>query len=281
MAGFERNTANQKLVVYAFDVITGIGKTGDSGNITLYAKELGGTVVQITDTTAAELDATNAPGYYEFDLANTELDTAYTYFFPKSSTTSPNNVGVVAVHPFFTVPAGFSTTAMRGTDNALLASSAPTNFGDLAITVTTGEVLVDTTSVDAVADAVWNETMTGHSESGKAGAVIAALPEATAGGTGGLALYDNLFSIAETGTIADATPTTTSFTLSAGFSSTDDFYGGATPSNNSFIVVSSGSRRMTSVITDYVGSTRTVTLSPALPATPIDGDGVMILGLNV
>jgi hypothetical protein len=35
-------------------------------------------------------------------------------------------------------------TAMRGTDNALLASSAPTNFGDLAITVTTGLVSVGT-----------------------------------------------------------------------------------------------------------------------------------------
>lgn len=36
------------------------------------------------------------------------------------------------------------TTAMRGTDSALLAASAPTNFGDLAITVTTGQVTVGT-----------------------------------------------------------------------------------------------------------------------------------------
>lgn len=37
-----------------------------------------------------------------------------------------------------------ANTDMRGTDNALLASSAPTNFGDLAITVTTGQVTVGT-----------------------------------------------------------------------------------------------------------------------------------------
>jgi len=43
-------------------------------------------------------------------------------------------------------------TAMRGTDSALLASSAPTNFGDLSITVTTG--LVDITQ--AAADKVWS-----------------------------------------------------------------------------------------------------------------------------
>ena len=41
--------------------------------------------------------------------------------------------------------------AMRGTDNALLAASAPTNFSDMSITVTTG--LVDITQ--AAADKVW------------------------------------------------------------------------------------------------------------------------------
>jgi len=35
-----------------------------------------------------------------------------------------------------------TNTDMRGTDNALLAANAPTNFQDLAITVTTGEVTV-------------------------------------------------------------------------------------------------------------------------------------------
>jgi hypothetical protein len=43
-----------------------------------------------------------------------------------------------------TSTAGLAGAAMRGTDSALLASSAPTNFGDLAITVTTGEVTVGT-----------------------------------------------------------------------------------------------------------------------------------------
>lgn len=37
-----------------------------------------------------------------------------------------------------------TNTDMRGTDNALLASSAPTNFADLAITATTGKVTVGT-----------------------------------------------------------------------------------------------------------------------------------------
>ena len=47
-----------------------------------------------------------------------------------------------------------ANTDMRGTDSALLASSAPTNFGDLSITVTTG--LVDQTQVSA--DKAWSTT---------------------------------------------------------------------------------------------------------------------------
>ena len=48
-----------------------------------------------------------------------------------------------------------TNTDMRGTDSALLAASAPTNFGDMAITVTTGQVTVGT-----------NNDKTGYSISG-------------------------------------------------------------------------------------------------------------------
>jgi len=50
---------------------------------------------------------------------------------------------------------GVDTATMRGTDSALLAASAPTNFGDLAITITTGLVSVGT-----------NNDKTGYSISG-------------------------------------------------------------------------------------------------------------------
>ena len=54
-----------------------------------------------------------------------------------------------------TVDTCTTNTDMRGTDNALLAASAPTNFSDLAITVTTGQVTVGT-----------NTDKTGYSISG-------------------------------------------------------------------------------------------------------------------
>lgn len=49
-----------------------------------------------------------------------------------------------AVSNVTTVATTTTNTDMRGTDNALLAASAPTNFGDLAITITTGQVTVGT-----------------------------------------------------------------------------------------------------------------------------------------
>ena len=60
-----------------------------------------------------------------------------------------------AVSNVTTVSTCTTNTDMRGTDNALLASSAPTNFGDLAITATTGQITVGT-----------NNDKTGYSISG-------------------------------------------------------------------------------------------------------------------
>lgn len=73
---------------------------------------------------------------------------------------------------------------MRGTDSALLASSAPSNFGDLAITVTTGQVTVGTnndksgysisgtkTTLDALNDVAATDIVSGGAITTSGGAV--------------------------------------------------------------------------------------------------------------
>lgn len=60
-----------------------------------------------------------------------------------------------AVSNVTTVATTTTNTDMRGTDSAFLSASAPANFGDLAITVTTGQVTVGT-----------NADKTGYSISG-------------------------------------------------------------------------------------------------------------------
>lgn len=74
---------------------------------------------------------------------------------------------------------------MRGTDNALLATSAPTNFGDLAITVTTGQVTVGInndktgysisgtkTTLDALNDIAQTDIVTAGAITTLSGAVV-------------------------------------------------------------------------------------------------------------
>lgn len=82
--------------------------------------------------------------------------------------------------------------------------------------------------------------------------------------------YDGAF-IA--GTVNDATPTTTVFDGNSGLSSSDDEY------NRAGIVFTSGANQgLQRKISDYTGSTRTITVSRAFPTAPSNGDSFLIIG---
>lgn len=108
----ERNTANQKLIVLAHTAATGVAKTGDAANLTAYVSINGGAVTAIADTSATELSATNAKGYYAFDLAQAETDGSVLVFTAKSST---SGVEVNAIPPVVqTTPGNFSVASIDG-----------------------------------------------------------------------------------------------------------------------------------------------------------------------
>lgn len=81
-----KNLAGQKLAIYAWDGGAGAPKTGDADNITAYVSKDGGSAAVLTDTNPTELDATNLPGVYAFDLSQGETDGDLLCFSPKSST---------------------------------------------------------------------------------------------------------------------------------------------------------------------------------------------------
>jgi len=169
-----------------------------------------------------------------------------------------------------------TNTDMRGTDNALLAANAPTNFQDLAITVTTGEVTVGInndkagysisgtkTTLDAlndvssasVADAIWDEATAGHVVGGTFGKML-------------VSIYDS--QIAADGQINDVSATATAFITNLTEAS-DDHY------NDAVITFVTGNLSGQSrVISDYDGATKTVTLDEALTEVPADGDEFLI-----
>ncbi len=67
-----RNASGQKLLVIAYSEPAHTLKTGDAANITLQISKDGGTAVASDDVNPTELDATNLPGIYAFDLTQAE-----------------------------------------------------------------------------------------------------------------------------------------------------------------------------------------------------------------
>src|SRR6476646_9099858 len=105
-----KNVASQKLIVFAFDATTNIPKTGDAANITAYVSKDYGAATVLGDTTATELDATNAKGYYLFDLTQAETNADTLHFTAKSATANIVVVGSPAT--VFPYPANFTATSI-------------------------------------------------------------------------------------------------------------------------------------------------------------------------
>lgn len=106
----QKNVASQKLIVFAFTSTTNVEKTGDAANITAYVSKDYGAVTVLGDTSATEMDATNAKGYYLFDLTQAETNADTLLFSAKSATA--NIIVVAAPATVFTTPANFGAQSI-------------------------------------------------------------------------------------------------------------------------------------------------------------------------
>lgn len=84
----QKNVASQKFAVYAYDRGTGLGKTGDAANITAEISLNGGASAATDDTNPTEVDSTDHPGVYVFDLLQAETNTNLILLTPVSSTSN-------------------------------------------------------------------------------------------------------------------------------------------------------------------------------------------------
>ncbi len=75
-----KNVAGQKLSVYAFNSTTNLPVSGDAANLTAYESLDDGSVTGLTDTSASEQSAANAPGFYLFDLSQSETNASKILF---------------------------------------------------------------------------------------------------------------------------------------------------------------------------------------------------------
>jgi hypothetical protein len=174
-----KNVAGQKLVVFAFDATTNLPKNGDAANITAYANLDDAGVNVLADTSATEIDATNAKGYYLFDLAQAETNANKGHYTAKSSTA---NVVVIAVPAVvYMLPANLTALAIDSSGivksydnlgNTLATAAAVANIavtgaalnatsGSRTITTGTGTGgVANTTGVDGVYDNIADATGT-------------------------------------------------------------------------------------------------------------------------
>lgn len=88
-----KNISAQKVRVFAFDATTNLPKTGDAANLTAYLSKDYGAVTVLGDTSATEEDATNAKGWYLFDVTQTESNFDVGNFTAKSSTANVVVIG--------------------------------------------------------------------------------------------------------------------------------------------------------------------------------------------
>ena len=114
-----KNVASQKIKIFAIIPSTGLPKTGDAANITVYVSKDNGTVTALTDTSATELDATNAKGWYVFDLAQAETNADDLLFTGKSTTSDVSIVGAQV----YTTPPNFTKLGIDSSTGGALTQS--------------------------------------------------------------------------------------------------------------------------------------------------------------
>jgi hypothetical protein len=180
--GVWKNVASQKVAVYAYDTSGGAPKTGDAANITAQVSKDGGACAASSDTNPTELDSTNAPGVYLFDLTAAETNCDLLVLSADSATAD------VVIEPVL------AYTAIQQTGDAFARLGAPAGASiaaDVAALPTATEVqdLLDASSIDEatfnartllaedyviVSDlaSVWDVALAGHVTAGTTGAKL-------------------------------------------------------------------------------------------------------------
>jgi len=143
----KKNVASQKVAVYAWDTVNRVAKTGDAANITGQISKDGGAAAATNDTNPTELDATNFPGVYIFDMTQAETNADLVILQAKSSSTGISILPVL-IYPIIQVTGdAYAIVAHADYGNAkLVRSTTPANALDVSAT---GEAGLDFANIKA------------------------------------------------------------------------------------------------------------------------------------
>ena len=181
-----KNVASQKLIVFAFDSTTNLPKTGDSANLTAYVSKDFGSVTVLGDTSATEMDATNAKGYYLFDLTQGETNADTLLFSAKSST---SNIVVIAVPAtVFTLPPNFTARSIDSSGNGKATLADSVTHGGSAAVLTLKTVTVSPGSGNGDAVTITGGAASGATPAGNGLTITGGAASTSSGGTSGKGL---------------------------------------------------------------------------------------------
>ncbi len=180
---FFKNVASQGVYVFAKDTSAQTPKTGDAANISVYVSKDGAAAVESNTTSTGTVTEIGGGLYWcALTQAETNADIIGIY---SSSTTS--NVVLDAIE--IATTAGSIPKAAYGGSGGLGTVDASNRVAGIAGTANTLDDLNDPTAA-AVADAVFDEALSGHTSAGTAGERLGRIPNAAAGGNGGLPTVD-------------------------------------------------------------------------------------------
>lgn len=160
MSNLQRNTANQRLYVYAFqgndNTTPGAPVTGDAANITCQLRGDGAALAATNDVNPTEV----GQGWYEFDLTQAETNFAQILPVPVSSTAN-----VTVVSPAIRTINDLSATQINAeVDQGLADYDGPTNAEMNAAFVIANAAIAavgaDVLTVDTVVDTILVDTGT-------------------------------------------------------------------------------------------------------------------------
>lgn len=261
-----------------------------TGGLTGMDAEISGDGGAFADIAASEAEV-GVTGYFTCDLAATE--TAYDHVIFQFKATNAGAVTFIEHIDF--EPALDSGVAQAGASGTITLRAAASATNDLyngavieivrgtgAGQIRTVTDYVGSTKV-ATVDRAWATNPSSDSvyiihpkQGGTLGTDIVQQVNATqiasnaAAATLLAALYKGG---AKAGNVNDASATTTVWIGDAGLSATDDFY------NGQLLIFTSGANLgLASKVADYVGSTKTFTMTTAFPSAPANGDTFVLLG---
>ncbi len=150
-----KNVSGQKLSVYCFNSTTNLPVTGDAANLTAYESLDDGSVTGLTDTSASEQSASNAPGFYLFDLSQAETNASKIMFSCVTVTADVVCLCMPAV--VYTTPPNFTATAIDSSGALTLTAGERNSIAaailDLTSAIETGLTVRQALRLGAAADA--------------------------------------------------------------------------------------------------------------------------------